>query len=437
MLFAGAADAAGGAGAARRLEPAARRRRCAPMAAARAQVGDGGSGGWWRWGTCRQTATGSSGRTTTAPQSTPPVLAAVHERWRAPSTWAVARRAVLIKLTLDDSPIFSASTGSRPRSSREAAGARGRRCCWTPTPSSAWRIGGWKALAGGHMHGDGGTVTMGTHTGFQRRRREQLSFHRAPVLYAPKCTGRDIARAELALRAADIALDAGERDLWAHALAAATPGCCAAPTKRACGWGAAGLSRPAGFRGIRRRRRAAAQKLGEPHPRDARAAPAGGGGGRRGGLLTFAKGGVQLGRDLVGPGPQDADIARSAEECSVPILSCRRKPLTSCAPKRKPRTTSAAEAPERWLRPAARGGAAADDDQPADAPASVRRYRASSIERRCWCRRRRRRSTPSPPSDYREPPSTRSCESRGGQKDSAAPDPRVGPRAARSVARWR
>ena len=37
----------------------------------------------------------------------------------------------------------------------------------------AWRIGSWKALAGGHRLETGETVTMETHTGFQRRRPEQ------------------------------------------------------------------------------------------------------------------------------------------------------------------------------------------------------------------------------------------------------------------------
>lgn len=83
----------------------------------------------------------------------------------------------------------------------------------------AWRIGSWKALAGGHRLETMEMVTMETHTGFQRRRPEQQidpavlrqSLHAVHAV-------TDLDRARLALEVPDIALDPGERDLWAHAL---------------------------------------------------------------------------------------------------------------------------------------------------------------------------------------------------------------------------
>lgn len=83
----------------------------------------------------------------------------------------------------------------------------------------AWRVNGWKALAGGHTLETVETVVMETHTGFQRRRREQQIDQAVlkgslRVVHAVS----DIQRAELALTVPDIALDPGERDLWAHAL---------------------------------------------------------------------------------------------------------------------------------------------------------------------------------------------------------------------------
>jgi len=89
----------------------------------------------------------------------------------------------------------------------------------TNTIIEAWRVGGWKALAGGHRLETVETVTMETLTGFQRRRREQ-QIDPAVLRQSLQAVHKveDIARAELALRASDIALDAGERDLWAHAL---------------------------------------------------------------------------------------------------------------------------------------------------------------------------------------------------------------------------
>lgn len=84
----------------------------------------------------------------------------------------------------------------------------------------AWRIGAWKALAGGHLLETVEMVVTETQTGFQRRRREQqvdlADLRRGlKAVHAPGLAER----ARLAIELSDIALDPGERDLWAHAMA--------------------------------------------------------------------------------------------------------------------------------------------------------------------------------------------------------------------------
>jgi len=83
----------------------------------------------------------------------------------------------------------------------------------------AWRVRGWKALAGRHALETVGTVVMETQTGFQNRRERQridgAELERTLRAVHP-VSERD--RAGLAVRAPDILLDPGERDLWAHAL---------------------------------------------------------------------------------------------------------------------------------------------------------------------------------------------------------------------------
>jgi hypothetical protein len=82
-----------------------------------------------------------------------------------------------------------------------------------------WRVGAWRALAGGYtVHTVEDCVTE-TQTGYQRRRPEQqidLGALRAS-LAAVHAIG-DAQLAIVAIRAPDLALDVGERSLWAHAL---------------------------------------------------------------------------------------------------------------------------------------------------------------------------------------------------------------------------
>ena len=81
------------------------------------------------------------------------------------------------------------------------------------------RIGAWPALAGGYQVETVEDCVTETQTGFQRRRAEQQIDAKAlraslKAVHAPG--DRDIAA--VAVRAPDIALDIGERSLWAHAL---------------------------------------------------------------------------------------------------------------------------------------------------------------------------------------------------------------------------
>jgi hypothetical protein len=83
----------------------------------------------------------------------------------------------------------------------------------------AHRTSSWKALTGGYGVETVDACVIETQTGFQRRRRElQIEERelRARLLAVHKVA--DIERAEVLVRSSDIALDPGERDLWAHAL---------------------------------------------------------------------------------------------------------------------------------------------------------------------------------------------------------------------------
>jgi hypothetical protein len=82
-----------------------------------------------------------------------------------------------------------------------------------------WRIDGWRALAGAYRLETAEDCVTETQTGFQRRRREQqvdLAALRQGLaaVHEPET----IHFAALALAAPDIALDPGERALWAHAV---------------------------------------------------------------------------------------------------------------------------------------------------------------------------------------------------------------------------
>src|SRR3954467_10309263 len=82
-----------------------------------------------------------------------------------------------------------------------------------------WRVAAWRALAGGHSVETVEDCVTETQTGFQRRRPEALID---PAELAGGLSAvhpvTDAQRAVVALLAPDIALDVGERSLWAHAL---------------------------------------------------------------------------------------------------------------------------------------------------------------------------------------------------------------------------
>lgn len=82
-----------------------------------------------------------------------------------------------------------------------------------------FRVGSWRALTGGYQVETVEDCVTETQTGFQRRRPEALidPAELAGGLIAVHPV-TDAQRAVVAIRAPDIALDVGERSLWAHAL---------------------------------------------------------------------------------------------------------------------------------------------------------------------------------------------------------------------------
>lgn len=82
-----------------------------------------------------------------------------------------------------------------------------------------WRVGGWRALSSGYRIETVEDCVIETQTGFQRRRREQqidAAVLQQSLAAIHKPGPRQFAA--LAIQATDIALDPGERALWAHAL---------------------------------------------------------------------------------------------------------------------------------------------------------------------------------------------------------------------------
>jgi hypothetical protein len=82
-----------------------------------------------------------------------------------------------------------------------------------------FRVGGWRALAGGYGVETVEECMTETQTGYQRRRSEQQingTELRASLVSVHTVGDPELAR--LAVSAPDIALDLGERYLWAHAL---------------------------------------------------------------------------------------------------------------------------------------------------------------------------------------------------------------------------
>ena len=82
-----------------------------------------------------------------------------------------------------------------------------------------FRVGSWRALSNGYSVETVEDCMTETQTGFQRRRPEMQidATQLAATLKAIHPVG-DAQRAIVAVRAPDIALDVGERSLWAHAL---------------------------------------------------------------------------------------------------------------------------------------------------------------------------------------------------------------------------
>jgi len=86
----------------------------------------------------------------------------------------------------------------------------------------AYRTNSWKALTSGYGVETVEACVIETQTGFQRRRRElqiDETELRARLVAVHQVT--DSERAEVFIRAPDIALDRGERDLWGHAMRSA------------------------------------------------------------------------------------------------------------------------------------------------------------------------------------------------------------------------
>lgn len=81
------------------------------------------------------------------------------------------------------------------------------------------RIGAWAALAGGYTVETVEDCVTETQTGFQRRRPEQqIDAKELRASLAAVHVVEDRELAAVAISAPDIALDLGERSLWAHAL---------------------------------------------------------------------------------------------------------------------------------------------------------------------------------------------------------------------------
>ena len=83
----------------------------------------------------------------------------------------------------------------------------------------AHRTGSWRALTGGYRVESVEECVTETQTGHQRRRREQqIDGAELRERLGAVATVDDLARAALAVRIGELALDEGEACLWAHAL---------------------------------------------------------------------------------------------------------------------------------------------------------------------------------------------------------------------------
>jgi len=82
-----------------------------------------------------------------------------------------------------------------------------------------FRVGSWRALSSGYGVETVEDCVIETQTGFQRRRPEQqIDSGTLRTTLAAVHPVTDAQRVVVALRVPDIALDVGERSLWAHAL---------------------------------------------------------------------------------------------------------------------------------------------------------------------------------------------------------------------------
>jgi hypothetical protein len=83
----------------------------------------------------------------------------------------------------------------------------------------SFRVGSWRALSGGYAVETVEDCITETQTGFQRRSPEmQIDAAELRATLQAIHPVIDAQRAVIAVRAPDIALDVGERSLWAHAL---------------------------------------------------------------------------------------------------------------------------------------------------------------------------------------------------------------------------
>ena len=83
----------------------------------------------------------------------------------------------------------------------------------------SFRIGAWRALTGGYAVETVEDCVTETQTGFQRRRAEhQIDAMELRASLSAVHGVDDNELAAVAVQAPDIALDVGERSLWAHAL---------------------------------------------------------------------------------------------------------------------------------------------------------------------------------------------------------------------------
>jgi hypothetical protein len=83
----------------------------------------------------------------------------------------------------------------------------------------SFRVGSWRALSGGYAVETVEDCMTETQTGFQRRSPElQIDATELRATLQAIHPVIDAQRAVVAVRAPDIALDVGERSLWAHAL---------------------------------------------------------------------------------------------------------------------------------------------------------------------------------------------------------------------------